>query len=398
MANANPVNAYDMTLLAASESTFDTYTQPLAAQALEVINANLGPSSGVGQVRPKKDRPTGRGMQNEFITGDVDPFPFVVEYSQKSRAAIDSNAKDLVFMKAAGLTHTVNAATSTVLSLGATPIESGAFASCQLIRYLGHGADGLHQAEVLRGGVVKEIIWSGGDKEMNVKVSGAGVRKTHIGRLDSVTFANGSVSTYTPSTSDFRKVGEWGDMQIESEVVQITKTVGSTDFNVNRAIYSSSGVAHTAKPMYPYMPPSITYTGSPISEATASCILGSISPMRIMNWEVAFTTGLDHLPAETSSAYRQGAKSLRYDLKVKLKMVLSVDRVDLLGYALVRDNLSLTLSQGTGTGGIWSLTAPYCEVVAFSAPDTAGEIAIVDVELRCRENSTGNNAFSITLT
>lgn len=398
MANANPVNAYDMTLLAASESTFDTYTQPLAAQALEVINANLGPSSGVGQVRPKKDRPTGRGMQNEFITGDVDPFPFVVEYSQKSRAAIDSNAKDLVFMKAAGLTHTVNAATSTVLSLGATPIESGAFASCQLIRYLGHGADGLHQAEVLRGGVVKEIIWSGGDKEMNVKVSGAGVRKTHIGRLDSVTFANGSVSTYTPSTSDFRKVGEWGDMQIESEIVQITKTVGSTDFNVNRAIYSSSGVAHTAKPMYPYMPPSITYTGSPISEATASCILGSISPMRIMNWEVAFTTGLDHLPAETSSAYRQGAKSLRYDLKVKLKMVLSVDRVDLLGYALVRDNLSLTLSQGTGTGGIWSLTAPYCEVVAFSAPDTAGEIAIVDVELRCRENSTGNNAFSITLT
>lgn len=398
MANANPVNAYDMTLLAASESTFDTYTQPLAAQALEVINANLGPSSGVGQVRPKKDRPTGRGMQNEFITGDVDPFPFVVEYSQKSRAAIDSNAKDLVFMKAAGLTHTVNAATSTVLSLGATPIESGAFASCQLIRYLGHGADGLHQAEVLRGGVVKEIIWSGGDKEMNVKVSGAGVRKTHIGRLDSVTFANGSVSTYTPSTSDFRKVGEWGDMQIESEVVQITKTVGSTDFNVNRAIYSSSGVAHTAKPMYPYMPPSITYTGSPISEATASCILGGISPMRIMNWEVGFTTGLDHLPAETSSAYRQGAKSLRYDLKVKLKMVLSVDRVDLLGYALVRDNLSLTLSQGTGTGGIWSLTAPYCEVVAFSAPDTAGDVAIVDIELRCRENSTGNNAFSITLT
>ena len=46
-----------------------------------------------------------------------------------------------------------------------------------------------------------------------------------------------------------------------------------------------------------------------------------------------------------------------------------------------------------------SFVLPYCEVMPFEVPDTAGDIAIVDLELRTRNNgTTGDNAMSITLT
>lgn len=401
MANANPINSWDTLLLAESESAFGTIGIPTAAGALEVVSAKLGPSSEAGQVRPKRDRPLGRGMQNGFVEGDVEPFPFSVEYSQKSRAAIDTAAKDLAILKAAGMTQTINASTSTVLTVGNSPIETGAFASAQLVRYMGKG-DALHQAEYLNGCVVKSINWSGGEKELTVKASGDGVTKTHIGRIDSASFASNIVTTLTVSASEIRRFGATlgAYVQCESEVMDLRPpTYSTTSFdNINRGLASTSAAAHTSKAIYPYMPTISAFTGSPLSEAVASAILGSISPMRIISWDVNWTTGMDLMPAETSSKYRQGAKSVRSNCEISMKMMMSVDRLDLLGYVRNRDTLSCTLSQGAGTGGIWTMVAPYCEVMQFEMPDTENDVCIVDLKLRVRENGAGNNTFTITLT
>lgn len=400
MANSNPVNSWDMTVLLRSEAVFGTPLAPLVGNAIEAVTCTLGPSANTGNVRPKKDRPLGRGMQNAFIEGDVDPFPFVLEYSQKSRSAIDVTSLDSTILFGAGMTETLNGATSAVYTVGATPIESGAYVPFTTYRYLGKGS-ALHQMERLQGCVVKGMEWSGGDKELTVKATGEGIRKSHWGRIDSVTLASGATTTFTPSALDARKNDNGGVaayMQIESEIVTLSMDYTAPLATITRGELLSSAVAHTAKPLYPYMPPSIAYTGSPLSEANASVILGGFSPLRTISFTAEWTTGMDLQVAETSSKYRQGVKSVRSDMKIKLRVAIKADDVALLGYAANRDTVSCTLSQGSGTGGIWSLTAPYCEVAAFSVPDTAGDVAIVDIELRCRENGSGNNMFSITLT
>jgi hypothetical protein len=79
--------------------------------------------------------------------------------------------------------------------------------------------------------------------------------------------------------------------------------------------------------------------------------------------------------------------------------VLSGDQVSLMGKATARPNLALAIVQGTGTGGIITINAPNAEVVAFNAPDTPGDIAVVDVELRLRGGTgTGNDTLNIVLT
>lgn len=396
MSATHAVNSWAEYLMAASESTFNTFLQPTAAQALQIISADLGPASQTGQVRPVKDRAIGRGSQSGWVEGDKDPVDFSLNYSQKSRATAATAAFDLAVLKAAGLSQLIG---STVeMSLVSQPIESGSFASMQLYRVFGE--DGYSaQAEALNGCVVKSLVWSGGDSEVMVKASGQGVRKRNAGASDAITFANDSSTTPSATSAAQARLFEAGmPVQCESEILTVTSTTYGTPALVfARGAYSSTAAAHTAARIYPYLPPSISYSGSPISEAVASCILGDISPMRIMSWEVDFKTGMDLLPAETSSAYRQGAKSVRHDVTVKIKMVLSQERVDLLGYAINRDTLSLTLSQGTGAGGIISFVLPYCEVKAFKVPDTSNDIAIVDVELRVRNNTTGDNAFTIGL-
>lgn len=398
--SANPINAHMRTVLAASESTFATAVSLAAAQALRMTTASLGKASQSGNVRAAKDRPQGRGSVSEWVEGDKDPVDFSLEYSQRGRAAIDSAAFDLAILKAAGLKQTINGSTSTVISLVPTPIENGEFAGLQLARFLGEGM-ALAEAEQLNGGVVRSIVWSGGDKEVAVKATGQGTIKRFAGRIDSITFASNVTTTVSLSVADAMKLTAGMAVQCESEVLTVTSvnySSGSTVFA--RGAYSSTAAAHTAQPLYPYIPPSLSFGGaSPISEATASAILGSISPMRIMSWEVALTTGMDLLPAETSSAYRQGPKSVRHDVSVKLKMVMPQDRADLLGYSVNRDTLQLSLSQGTGTGGIITFTLPYCEVMPFEVPDTADDIAIIDLELRVRNNgNTGDNSMTITLT
>lgn len=397
---ANAVNAWDRTVLAASESTFGTAVNLAASQALRMVSVAMGKSSQTGNVRPVKDRPSGRGMVSEYLEGDVEPFDFALEYSQRGRSAVDAAAFDLAILKAAGLKQTINGSTSTVISLVPTPIENGEFASLQLARFLGSGS-ALAQAEVLQGCVVKSLVWSGGGQEVMVKASGQGISKAHAGRIDSITFASGATTSVTLSVLDAAKLSPGMAMQCESEAVTVSTvdyTTGVTTFV--RGAYSTSAAAHTAKPLYPYVPASLSYGGvSPLSEANASAILGTISPIRIIDWTVELTTGMDLLPAETSSQYRQGPKSVRHDVKVKMKAVLSQDRTDLMGLARARSLVQLTLNQGTGVGGIMSFVLPYCEVMPFEVPDTAGDIAIVDLELRTRNNgTTGDNAMSITLT
>lgn len=397
---ANAVNAWDRTVLAASESTFGTAVNLAASQALRMVSVAMGKSAQTGNVRPVKDRPSGRGMVSEYLEGDVEPFDFALEYSQRGRSAVDAAAFDLAVLKAAGLKQTINGSTSTVISLVPTPIENGEFASLQLARFLGSGA-ALAQAEVLQGCVVKSLVWSGGGQEVMVKASGQGISKAHAGRIDSITFASSGTTSVTLSVLDAAKLSPGMAMQCESEAVTVSTvdyTTGVTTFV--RGAYSTSAAAHTAKPLYPYVPASLSYGGvSPLSEANASAILGTISPIRIIDWTVELTTGMDLLPAETSSQYRQGPKSVRHDVKVKMKAVLSQDRTDLMGLARSRSLLQLTLNQGAGVGGIMSFVLPYCEVMPFEVPDTAGDIAIVDLELRTRNNgTTGDNAMSITLT
>ena len=68
---ANAVNAWDRTVLAASESTFGTAVNLAASQALRMVSVAMGKSSQTGNVRPVKDRPSGRGMVSEYLEGDV---------------------------------------------------------------------------------------------------------------------------------------------------------------------------------------------------------------------------------------------------------------------------------------------------------------------------------------
>lgn len=405
----NGVNSWDEIGLAASEATWGQTQLPVTADALEIISLSLGPSAEVGKTRAKKDRPQGRGMQTGFVEGDVEPFPFTAKYSQKSRALVDSPAKDLVLMKAAGLTQTITASTNTVLVPGATPIASGTFNSAQLVRYFGK-VDSLHEAEYLNGCVVESLEWSGGDTEVMVTASGKGVVKTHLGAVDSATFASAVTTSITPTASEVRRFGAANPnpsgtfnnvfMQIEAEVIDIRAPdyITPAFSPINRALAGTTGAAHTAKRMFPYMPILSAFTGSPISEANCTAILGTISPILLMSWNIKLTTGMALRPHETSSKYVQGPKSLRTDWSVKAKMFLSGNRVDLLGYIRNRDTLSLTITQGSGVGGIISFTFPTVEVMPFTIPDTENDSAIVDVEFRVRENGTGNNSCTITLT
>lgn len=402
MANANPIQAWDMRLIAQSEAAFLSVDLPVAASALQVITAKLGAASEQGRVTALKDRPMGRDMQSGWVEHDVDPFPWSLSYSQKSRAAIDTAAKDIAILKAAGMLQTINASTSVVLTVPNSPIEDGTFVSLQLARFLGSGT-ALSQAEYLNGCVTKNIKWSGGDKELTVDASGDGASKTHLGRIDSLTMTNVDTDL-TVSASEVSRFGirTHGYMQIENEVIDIRAlNYSATTINsINRGLASTSAASHTAKPLYPYLPVLTAYTGGPISEADCTITIDGIT-VRCIGFTVDWTTGLDLLPAETSSKYRQGAKAVRSNLTLDTKMILTTDRVDFQGYVTNRANktVSVTITQRTGTaGGSWSITVPYCELEQFEVPDTENDVAIIDLKMRCRGNGTGNNMFSITLT
>lgn len=404
--SANPVNAWDLLVLAATESTIGTTPTPAndaayAALALETVNCSLGPAE-VGVIRAKQDRAQGRNMQSGWVEGRVQPIAWSLDTSLKSRSAVDTASALLPLLKAAGLLHTINSGSNVTITAPGQPIESGAFAGVSLYRFLGSGL-ATHEAEVLRGCVVKALSLEGGGGEVMAKFAGVGIGKTTstgqagvLGRLDSITLASGVVTSLTVTTEESYRLAP-GYYKCESEVIQVTAcTPGGTSATIVRGALGSTAAAHAAQPLVPYRP-AATFTGSPISEASASVTLGGIAA-RCRSWNLDIITGMDLLDPETGSRYSQGAKYTRFDAKVKLQLVLSGDQVSLMGKATARPNLALAIVQGTGTGSSITINAPYCEVVAFAPPDTVSDIAIVDVELRLRGSATGNDTVNIVLT
>lgn len=404
--SANPVNAWDLLVLAATETTLGTTPTPastaaFAAYGIETINCSLGPSE-TGVIRPKQDRGLGRAMQSGWVEGRVEPIQWTLDSSMKSRAAVDTAPHLLALFKAAGLTCTANAGVSYTMTPSQQPLESGDFAGVSLYRYEGT-ALACHFAEVLRGCVTKSLRFEGGGGELLAKMGGVGIGKTTgtnqagvLGRLDSVTLGTVGATSITITAEESYRVHP-GYYLIESEIVLVTAcTPGSTTVTITRGALGSTAATHSNKPMTPYRP-APTFTGNPISEATATVTFDSVA-LRCQSFFVDFTTGMDLLAPETGSRYSQGAKYVRNDTKVGMRLVLSGDQVSLLGKSTARREAAVSIVQGTGTGGIFTFACSLCEVESITVPDTAADIAIVDVSLRIRESAAGAAPWTITLT
>lgn len=404
--SANPVNSWDTLALAATETTLGTTPTPAstaayAALAVEAISCSMGPAEA-GVVRPKQDRALGRGMQSGWVEGRVQPIDWTLDASLKSRAAADTSPPLLALFKAAGLKVTTSAGVSVTLAPSPQPIESGDFAGASLTRFEGSGL-ACHLAETLRGCVTRTLRLEGGGGELLAKLAGVGVGKSTAsgqaavqGRLDSITLANNTATSLTISAEESYRLG-LGYYLCESEIIQVTAcTPGGTSATIVRGALASTAAAHTSQPLVPYRP-TPTFTGSPIAEPVSTVTLGGVAT-RCRSWNVELATGMDLLDPETGTRYSQGAKYGRYDLKVGMQLVLSGDQVSLLGKVAARPTLALALVQGTGAGGIVTVNVPYCEVTSFAVPDTANDIAVVDVALRTRDSATGNDAYSIVLT
>jgi len=397
--SSKPVNSWNTSLLVMPEVTFGTVPTPAstaayAALALEIINANLGPAGELGLTRGKQDRNQGRGMQNGFVEGRVTPIEFNVVTSVKSRATADAAPLELALYKAAGMSGADTGSTYTV-SLVGTPIDSGDFVSVSLRRQLGIGTAAA-EAETLRGCVVRNLRWEGGDKEVMLTASGAGIGKYTFGAIDSITLADGSGTSLTITAEESYRLG-LGYYLCESEIIAVTATTaGATSATIARAQLGTTGVAHSAKPLRPYLP-SLAFTGSPISEANTTVSIDSIDDFRLLSWSVDFVTGMDLLDGETSSRYIQGPKSVRYDVRINVRLLLNGDQVSLLRKATARKLVDVNLQQGTGSGSIITIASSYCEVEPFVVPDTNNDVAVCDVTFRVRDDSSGNNALSIVM-
>lgn len=394
--SAEPINSWDLVALVASESAFGTPPAPAGSQAVEVISIKTGPSEEQA-TRGKRDRGLGREMQNGFVRGRVQPGPFSIIASWKSRADADDVIAALdVIMAAAGIYRTINSGTSVTYTPVADPQSSGALVPMSITRLLGKGAYAT-LGEVCRGCVVKTLKISGGDKEVELEAAGDWIGKYTNGKVDSVTLADGSVTSLTLSAESSHRIGP-GYYSIESEVVRVTDSnYGATTRTIARAQVSTTGAAHTAQPMVPYVPGDISFTGSPISEANATFTLDSVA-LECQSWTVDMKTGIDHRAGATGSAYSPGTKLLRSDLSISAKVMLKREHLSLVGKSNTGKTVVVAITQGTGAGGIFGFTASYCEVEAFEVPDSESDIVIADVKLRVRGDSAGNNAFTITLT
>lgn len=394
--SGEPISSWDMRVLAGSESALGTPPAMTSAQALECINLNTGPLE-VGRTRPKQDRNIGRGHTNAFVEGRVDPIAFDLLTSWKTRADADDSPKEFALLKAAGLKQTVNSGTSNVFTFPADPIGSGDFASLALLR--GFGPDSYrYEAEQLRGGVVRSLEFSGGDKELMLKAAGVAVGKYSLGYVASVTLADGSGTTLTLSATDSYKVGP-GYYKIEDEVIYVDATtlIGATSRTIARAQLGTTGAAHSAVPMVPHMPASLTYVGSPISEVLTTVTIDSIAT-RALAFSLSIETGMDLLAGETGSKYIQGVKSTRFKVSGSVKMNYLKEYTQWAGKATARKSVAITLVCGTVAGGIVTFSLPQCELRPFAVPDTANDIAVVDVPFEAFDSSSGNDEMSITLT
>lgn len=386
-----PVNAWDAACLLKSEATFGTTPDPATDQSFEFISCDTGPAE-LGEIRPKKDRGVGRGMQSAWVEGRYKPIPWSIESSVKSRATNATVPAEAPLYKAAGMTEAVGGSSVTYTLAGAPDVYG-----LSLYRIFGKSPYS-YEAEQLRGGVAKTLSWSGGDAELMLKASGEAISKSHLGYSASITLADGSGTSLVFADAEEGYRFGLGFYQCQSEVIKITAMNYSTfTATIARAQLSTTGAAHSAQVLRPYIP-TLTYAGSPISEGgTCTVTIGGVA-YRAMSWGIDFTTGIDLLPGQTGSAYVLGNKVIRYDAKVSVKLVLTREQVGLFGKAKARATQSISLVQSTGVaGGIATFALPYTEIDPFKVPDTANDVAIVDLSFRCRDNS-GNDMLTLTLT
>ncbi len=393
--SSNPLNGWDRRLAVYSQGASITNAASYAALFRSVIGVDIGPAES-GVIRAKQDRGLGRAMQDDWVEGRVQPIPWNVVTSLKSRSANDASPLELALYKAAGLKVTTTASTSVAFTPSATPIETGDFAFAELVRLLGSG-DADIAFEKLVGCVVREVAFEGGDKEVQATFTGVGKQKYTGGGLDSVTLASGVVTTLTTTAAESYALGA-GYYLCESEVILVSPTWSGTSHNITRAQLGTTGAAHTAKPLKPYIPAGIAYTGAPVPESLTTTVTLDGIALRCTSWKFNIQTGMDLLPGETGSKYSQGAMCKRTEVTASLSVIVKGDDVRWLNKATARKTCALSIVQGTTAGGIITLAAPYTEVVAppISEPDNGP--SEVQLQLRVRDNGSGNNSFSLTLT
>lgn len=393
--SANPIPAVNMGVLVGSESAYGTTPSLDGATLLECIELNMGPTE-LGVIRPKRDRVPGRGMTNAYIEGRQQPIDFTISGSMRARSAGDAAPDELQIYRAGGLLG-ADAGSNYTLTLPANPLAA-AFASVSLYRALGRASteDGL-EAELLEGCAVRSLNWRGGDQELIYTAQGQGRRKYTLGSLDSVTLGDGSGTTLSHTAEESYRLTT-GYYIIESEVILITAVgYGTTSSTITRARLSTSGAAHTAKPMFPYFFPSWSAnTRAPISEAVSTVTIGGVAT-RCTSFQVDVTTGIDLLPPETGSKYSQGVKVLRYEVKARCGLIAKGNDVRFIHRAAQRVATSVTFVQGTGTGGTVTFAMPYCEIDAPTLPAPANDTIAFELSLRARDDGDGNNALTITL-
>jgi hypothetical protein len=236
-----------------------------------------------------------------------------------------------------------------------------------------------------------------GDRELLTKFGGACIGKYHLGYSASVTLADGSVTSlvFADAEEGYRFSEGW--YQVESEVIKVTGMNYATfTATIARAQLSTSGAAHSAQKLYPYFP-SVSYSGSPLSEVNCTVSLGG-QTIRFQSFEISFTSGLDLGPGETGSRYIQTPIVKRYDCKAKLKGLMRREDIALAGKATQQlSPVALSIVCGSGVAGIVTFSAPYCEIDAFPYSDDANGPQMVEVPLRMRDNS-GNDMLTVTYT
>lgn len=372
---ASPVRAWDQRFYLAQETTFLTPIDPAAAQALEVHGVDMGVIQQP-LVRPKADKTIGRGMTDGFVAGRYDPIPFSFATEVKSRATAATAMKESAIMQAAGFTETLGADAAYTLNSTVTPKSICA----RLVH--GNSTQTFHAQQAM-GGVIKTLNFSGGDTPLLMRVGGAFAKKLHLGQV-TATVADGVTLSITPSTASHAYRLATGFYQWEDEIIEITAINYSTGAcTIERGQLGSVAAAHTSAALYPYAPtPSLS--GSPISNATTTVTIDSVATP-CTRWSLDITTGMDHRPGESGSAYVQGAKVGRFDATLEVQYLLTDELMILAGKAAERKAIAVTIVQGSAAGGIFTFSLPYAELVSPSHPD-GGDTIIATARFRLRDD------------
>jgi len=191
-----------------------------------------------------------------------------------------------------------------------------------------------------------------------------------------------------------------GYYKVESEVILVEGTnanIGDTSRTIARARLGTTGAAHSAVPMVPHFPGSLSPSGTPRSEANCTVTIDGVAT-RALSFALAIETGMDLLPGETGSKYIQGVKSTRFKVSGNVRINYLKECTQWAGKATTRKSVAISIVCGTGTGGIITFTLPQVELRPFPVPDTPNDIAVVDIPFEAFDSSSGNDEMQFVLT